>query len=65
MACMLLTEKDTAHDMMGRSRILASNALSSTIRLSASTAFTWGVASNDAGTQTGEFLSHNPAQESM
>jgi len=55
--CMLMTEKETAHDMMGR-------AVDATIKLTelyhqavGDYCFAWGVASDDSGTQKGEIMS--------
>ena len=55
--CMLMTEKETAHEMMGR----YVDAVIARMRLYyeavGDTCFAWGVGSDDAGTQRGEFLS--------
>jgi len=55
--CMLLTEKETAHDMMGRYVDAVIKCLALYHEAVGDRAFAWGVASDDAGTQRGEFLS--------
>jgi len=53
---MLMTEKETAHDMMGRyvDAVIEQNKLYH--QAVGSYCFAWGVGSDDAGTQRGEFI---------
>ncbi len=55
--CMLMTEKETAHDMMGRYVDAAIRRIELYHQAVGSCCFAWGVASDDAGTQKGELLS--------
>jgi len=55
--CMLMTEKDTAHEMMGRYVDAAIKRIKLYHQVVGDYCFAWGVASDDAGTQNGEFLS--------
>ena len=61
---MLLTGKDTAHDMMGRKLYTGIKRAELYHQAAGEYCFAWGVASDDGGTQTGEFLSPGSAQES-
>ena len=55
--CMLMTEKDTAHDMMGRFVDATIKRMELYHQAVGDRCFAWGVASDDAGTQRGELLS--------
>ncbi len=55
--CMLMTEKETAHEMMGRYVDAAIKRMELYHQAVGSYCFAWGVASDDAGTQKGELLS--------
>ena len=54
--CLLLTEKETAHEMMGRYVDAVIKRLALYHQAVGDTCFAWGVASDDAGTQNGELL---------
>ena len=53
---MLMAEKQTAHEMMGRYVDAVIKCLELIHQAVGDTCFAWGVASDDAGTQRGEFL---------
>jgi uroporphyrinogen-III decarboxylase len=53
---MLMTEKDTCHEMMDRSVDASIRCLSLIHQAIGDTCFAWGVASDDSGTQRGEFI---------
>ena len=55
--CLLMTEKDTAHEMMSRSVDAAIKRIGLYHQAVGDYCFAWGVASDDAGTQTGELVS--------
>ncbi len=55
--CMLITEKDTAHEMMARYVDATIKRIELYHQAVGDYCFAWGVASDDAGTQKGEFLS--------
>ena len=55
--CMLMTEKHAAHDMMSRSVDAAISQMALYHQAVGDRCFAWGVASDDAGTQKGGFLS--------
>ena len=55
--CMLMTEKDTAHEMMARYVDATIKRMELYHQAVGDYCFAWGVASDDAGTQKGEFLS--------
>ncbi len=55
--CMLLTEKDTAHEMMGRYVDAVIKRIQLYHQAAGDYCFAWGVASDDAGTQKGEIMS--------
>jgi uroporphyrinogen-III decarboxylase len=55
--CMLMTEKETAHDMMGRYVDAVIKCTELYHQAVGDYCFAWGVASDDAGTQRTEFLS--------
>ncbi|MFV1966870.1 MAG: uroporphyrinogen decarboxylase family protein [Pirellulaceae bacterium] len=55
--CMLMTEKETAHDMMGRFVDATIKRIELYHQAVGDRCFAWGVASDDAGTQRGELLS--------
>lgn len=55
--CMLMTEKQTAHEMMGRYVDATIKKLELYKQAVGDYCFAWGVASDDAGTQKSEFLS--------
>ncbi len=55
--CMLMTEKDTAHEMMGRFVDATIKRIELYHQAVGDRCFAWGVASDDAGTQRGELLS--------
>ncbi|MGI6208827.1 MAG: uroporphyrinogen decarboxylase family protein [Anaerolineae bacterium] len=54
--CMLMVEKDTAHEMMGRYVDAVISCLKLYHEAVGDRAMIWGVASDDAGTQRGELL---------
>lgn len=54
--CMLMTEKETAHDMMGRYTDAVIECLRQSHQAVGDRCFAWGVASDDAGTQKGELI---------
>ena len=54
---MLMTEKDTCHEMMDRSVDASIRCLSQIHQAIGDTCFAWGVAADDSGTQRGEFIS--------
>ena len=54
---MLMTEKETAHDMMGRFVDAVIKQLGQYHQAVGDRCFAWGVASDDAGTQRSEFIS--------
>ena len=54
--CMLMVEKETAHDMMGRGVDASIKCLEMYHQAVGDRCFGWGVASDDAGTQRGELL---------
>ncbi|MFH1006059.1 MAG: uroporphyrinogen decarboxylase family protein [Candidatus Latescibacterota bacterium] len=54
---MLMTEKETAHEMMGRYVDAVIKQMTLYHQAVGDYCFAWGVASDDAGTQTGELLS--------
>ena len=54
--CMLITEKETAHEMMGRYVDAVIECLKLYRQAVGDRAFAWGVASDDAGTQKGELI---------
>jgi uroporphyrinogen-III decarboxylase len=53
---MLLTEKETCHEMMGRSVDATIACLQQMKEAVGDRAFAWGIASDDSGTQRGEFI---------
>jgi hypothetical protein len=53
---MLLTEKETCHEMMGRSVDASIRCLGEMHQAVGDRCFAWGVASDDSGTQRGEFI---------
>ncbi len=53
---MLMTEKDTCHEMMGRSVDAAIRCFEQLHDAVGDRCFAWGIASDDAGTQRGEFI---------
>ena len=55
--CLLMTEKDTAHEMMSRYVDAVIKRLKLYHQAVGDTCFAWGVASDDAGTQHAELLS--------
>ena len=55
--CMLMTEKETAHDMMGRFVDATTKRIELYHQAVGDYCFAWGVASDDAGTQRCELLS--------
>ncbi|MDP2982451.1 MAG: hypothetical protein Q8O92_03880, partial [Candidatus Latescibacter sp.] len=55
--CMLMVEKETANEMMGRYVDSVIACLSQYNEAAGDYCFAWGVASDDAGTQRGELLS--------
>ncbi|MDP6051164.1 MAG: uroporphyrinogen decarboxylase family protein [Candidatus Latescibacteria bacterium] len=57
MACILMTEQDTAHDVMDRYVDAVINRIRLYHQAVGDYCFAWGVGSDDAGTQRGEFLS--------
>ena len=54
--CMLMAEKETANEMMGRAVEAAISCLKLYHQAVGDRAFAWGIASDDAGTQRGELL---------
>ena len=54
--CMLMAEKETANEMMGRAVDAAIACLKLYHQAVGDRAFAWGIASDDAGTQRGELL---------
>lgn len=54
--CMLMTEKETAHEMMGRYVDATISCFKLYHQAVGDRCFAWGVASDDAGTQRGELL---------
>ncbi len=57
MACILMTEQDTAHDVMDRYVDAVINRIRLYHQAVGDYCFAWGVGSDNAGTQRGEFLS--------
>jgi len=55
--CMMMTEKETAHEMMGRYVDATIKKLELYKQAVGEYCFAWGVASDDAGTQIAEFIS--------
>jgi len=53
---MLLTEKETCHEMMDRSVEASIKCLNLLHQAVGSRCFAWGIASDDSGTQRGEFI---------
>jgi len=53
---MLMTEKETCHDMMGRSVDATIKCLKTVHQAIGDRAFGWGIAADDSGTQRGEFI---------
>ncbi len=53
---MLMTEKETCHEMMGRSVDAAIQCLKLVKEAVGDTCFAWGIASDDSGTQRREFI---------
>ena len=53
---MLLTEKETCHEMMGRSVDASIRCLEAMHEAVGDRCFAWGIASDDSGTQRGEFI---------
>ena len=53
---MLLTEKETCHEMMNRSVEASIKCLTLLRQAVGSRCFAWGIASDDSGTQQGEFI---------
>ena len=62
---MLMTEKETAHEMMGRMTDAAIAQTKLYHQAVGDRCFAWGVASDDAGTQRGEFISPDLFDEMM
>jgi uroporphyrinogen-III decarboxylase len=54
---MLLTEKETCHEMMNRSVEASIKCLTLLHQAAGDRCFAWGIASDDSGTQRGEFIS--------
>jgi uroporphyrinogen decarboxylase len=54
--CMLMTEKPTAHDMMGRYVDATIERMRLYDQAAGKYCFAWGIASDDAGTQKGELI---------
>lgn len=54
--CMLMTEKETCHEMMGRYVDAVISCLGQYHQAVGDRVFAWGVASDDAGTQRGEIM---------
>ena len=61
--CMLMTEKETAHDMMGRFVDAVISRTELYHQAVGDYCFGWGVASDDAGTQRGELMSKELFEE--
>lgn len=55
--CMLMTEKETAHEMMGRFVDAVINRLRLYHQAVGDYCFAWGIGADDAGTQRGELMS--------
>ena len=55
--CMLLTEKETAHEMMGRFVDAVINRIRLYHQAVGDYCFAWGIGADDAGTQRGELMS--------
>ncbi len=53
---MLMTEKETCHEMMGRSVDAAIQCFEQLHQAVGDRCFAWGIASDDSGTQRGEFI---------
>jgi uroporphyrinogen decarboxylase len=53
---MLMTEKETCHEMMGRSVDAAIQCFEQLRQAVGDRCFAWGIASDDSGTQRGEFI---------
>jgi uroporphyrinogen decarboxylase len=53
---MLMTEKETCHEMMGRSVDASINCLKLLNEALGDYCFAWGIAADDSGTQRGEFV---------
>ena len=53
---LLLTEKETCHEMMGRSVDASIRCLGEMHQAVGDRCFAWGIASDDSGTQRGEFI---------
>jgi len=53
---MLMTEKETCHEMMGRSVDASISCLKQLHQAVGDRAFAWGIAADDSGTQRGEFI---------
>ena len=58
--CMLMTEQEVAHEMMGRCVDAAIERIELYHQAIGDRCFAWGVASDDAGTQRGELASAGP-----
>jgi hypothetical protein len=54
---MLMTEKETCHEMMDRSVEASIKCLKQLYQAVGDRCFAWGIASDDSGTQRGEFIS--------
>ena len=61
--CMLMVEKDTANEMMGRYVDAAIKQIKLYHQAIGDYCFAWGIASDDAGTQRGELISPDLFQE--
>jgi uroporphyrinogen-III decarboxylase len=53
---MLMTEKETCHEMMGRSVEASIKCLTLLHQAVGDRCFAWGIAADDSGTQNGEFI---------
>ena len=53
---MLMTEKETCHEMMGRSVDASISCLKQLRDATGDCCFAWGIAADDSGTQRGEFI---------
>lgn len=53
---MLMTEKDTCHDMMDRAVDASISCLRQVYQAIGDACFAWGIAADDSGTQRGEFI---------
>ena len=53
---MLMTEKETCHEMMGRAVDASINCLAQLHQAVGERTFAWGIAADDSGTQRGEFV---------